>query len=62
MLMLANFVTRFIFINEDACEKAISDFISVSISKRGSVRSLCYENQFSFILKSELTIITKILN
>lgn len=32
----------------------------VNISKRGYVQSLCYENQFSFLLKLELIIITRI--
>ena len=41
-------------------EQAIFEFITASISKRALVPSLCYENQFSFILKWELISITKI--
>ena len=43
-----------------AMQQAISDVTSASISKRGQVRSLCYEIQFSFILKLELIAIAKI--
>ena len=39
---------------------AMSESLLVSISRRVYVRSLCYDYQFSFILKLELITITKI--
>ena len=44
----------------DTKKQAISEFTSTSISSRVYVRSLCYEYQFSFILKLEIITITKI--
>ena len=44
---------------KDLEEQAISEFMSASSSKRVQVRSLSYENQFSFIFKAELITFTK---